>query len=89
MRRVARVFGGKIADTDQLTLEWSGAYARYHAAMMRTVLVGKASDHHRRMHDAAVEALEACEQAIRPGAPMGDVYTPSTRPGVALRTETA
>jgi Xaa-Pro dipeptidase len=60
--------------TDQLTLEWSGAYARYHAAMMRTVLVGQASEHHRRMHDAAVEALEACEAAIRPGAPMGDVY---------------
>ena len=40
---------------DQLTLEWSGAYARYHAAMMRTVLVGRASDHHRKMHAAAVE----------------------------------
>lgn len=59
---------------DQLTLEWSGAFARYHAAMMRTILVGRASDHHRRMHAAAVEALEACEAAIRPGRPMGDVY---------------
>ena len=67
--------GRRHLDTqDQLTLEWSGAYARYHAAMMRTVLVGKASDHHRRMHAAAVEALEACEAAIRPGRPMGDVY---------------
>ena len=25
---------------DQLTLEWSGAYARYHAAMMRTMVIG-------------------------------------------------
>ena len=65
--------------TDQLTLEWSGAYARYHAAMMRTILVGKASDHHRRMHAAAVEALEACEAAIRPGRPMGDVYEAHAR----------
>jgi Xaa-Pro dipeptidase len=64
---------------DQLTLEWSGAYARYHAAMMRTVLVGRASDHHRRMHAAAVEALEACETAIRPGRPMGDVYDAHAR----------
>jgi len=64
---------------DQLTLEWSGAYARYHAAMMRTVLVGRASDHHRRMHAAAVEALEACEAAIRPGCPMGDVYDAHAR----------
>lgn len=64
---------------DQLTLEWSGAYARYHAAMMRTVLVGRASDHHRRMHAATVEALEACEAAIRPGRPMGDVYDAHAR----------
>jgi Xaa-Pro dipeptidase len=26
--------------TDQLTLEWSGTFARYHAAMMRTVVIG-------------------------------------------------
>lgn len=64
---------------DQLTLEWSGAYARYHAAMMRTVLVGRASDHHRRMHAAAVEALVACEAAIQPGRPMGDVYDAHAR----------
>ncbi|MCF2903598.1 Xaa-Pro peptidase family protein [Octadecabacter sp. CECT 8868] len=60
---------------DQLTLEWSGAYARYHAAMMRTVLIGTPSDTHVRMHAAAAEALCACEAAIKPGAPMGDVYT--------------
>ena len=27
---------------DQITWEWSGAYARYHAAMMRTVVIGDA-----------------------------------------------
>jgi Xaa-Pro dipeptidase len=26
---------------DQLTLEWSGAYARYHAAMMQTLIIVK------------------------------------------------
>jgi Xaa-Pro dipeptidase len=78
---LCRYYSGRrhLSDTDQLTLEWSGAYARYHAAMMRTVLVGKASDHHRRMHGAAVEALEACEAAIRPGRPMGDVYDAHAR----------
>jgi hypothetical protein len=55
------------------------AYARYHAAMMRTVIVGAASDHQRRMHAAAVEALEACEAAMRPGRPMGDVYDAHAR----------
>jgi len=78
---LCRYYSGRrhLSATDQLTLEWSGAYARYHAAMMRTILVGKASDHHRRMHAAAIEALEACEAAIRPGQPMGDVYDAHAR----------
>lgn len=59
---------------DQLTLEWSGAYRHYHAAMMRTLVVGAANDKQKRMHAAAVDALLACEAAIRPGAPMGDVF---------------
>ena len=78
---LCRYYSGRrhLDATDQLTLEWSGAYARYHAAMMRTVLVGRASNHHRKMHAAAVEALEACEAAIRPGRPMGDVYEAHAR----------
>ncbi len=64
----------KMDANDQLTLEWSGAFARYHAAMMRTLVIGKANDHQKRMHAATVEALEACETAIRPGDPMGNVY---------------
>ncbi|MEM7669878.1 MAG: Xaa-Pro peptidase family protein [Pseudomonadota bacterium] len=73
---LCRYFSGRrhLESSDQITLEWSGAYARYHAAMMRTLIVGKASDTQRAMHAAAVEALEACEAAIRPGAPMGDVF---------------
>ncbi len=67
--------GRRHLDTqDQLTLEWSGAYARYHAAMMQTLIVGKADAKHRHMNDAGQQALAACEAAIRPGAPMGDVF---------------
>lgn len=78
---LCRYFSGRrhLDARDQLTLEWSGAYARYHAAMMRTILIGHASDHHRRLHAAASEALEACEAAIRPGRPMGDVYDAHAR----------
>ena len=73
---LCRYFSGRrhLDAQDQLTLEWSGTFARYHAAMMRTLIVGQADDTHRRLHDAAAEALVACETAIRPGAPMGDVY---------------
>ena len=68
-----------LAASDQLTLEWAGAYRRYHAAMMRTLIVGKASDEQRRMHAAAVEALEACESTATPGEPMGNVFTAHAR----------
>ena len=73
---LCRYFSGRrhLDPSDQLTLEWSGAYARYHAAMMRTVIVGQPSDSHKRMHAACAEALQACEAAIRPGKPMGDVF---------------
>lgn len=64
---------------DQLTIEWSGAYRRYHAAMMRTLIVGEANDTQKRMHAAAVEALEACEAAIRPGNTMGEVFDAHAR----------
>ncbi len=73
---LCRYYSGRrhLGPHDQLTLEWSGAYARYHAAMMRTVVIGPPNPAQRHMHDVAAEALVACEKAIRPGAPMGDVY---------------
>lgn len=73
---LCRYFSGRrhLDASDQLTLEWSGAYARYHATMMRTIIVGEPSDSHKRMHAACQEALIACEAVIMPGAPMGDVF---------------
>lgn len=73
---LCRYYSGRrsLDPSDQLTIEWSGAYRRYHAAMMRTLVIGEANDAQKRMHAATVEALEACEQAIRPGKPMGDVF---------------
>lgn len=73
---LVRYFSGRrhLDAQDQMTWEWSGAYARYHAAMMRTVVIGRPSDAQRHMHMAAREAIEACEAAIRPGDPMGGVF---------------
>lgn len=78
---LCRYFSGRrhLDPNDQLTLEWSGSYAHYHAAMMRTLVAGRVSATHRRMHDVAQEALLACEAAIRPGAPMGDVFEAHAR----------
>ncbi len=74
---LCRSFAGRrtLDQTDQLTLEWSGSAARYHAAAMRTIIVGTPSDPQRAMHAACEEALVACEAAIKPGRPMAEVYT--------------
>jgi Xaa-Pro dipeptidase len=74
---LCRYYSGRrhLDPADQLTLEWSGTFARYHAAMMRTVVIGAPTQSHTRMHAACAEALVACEKAIKPNAPMGDVYT--------------
>jgi Xaa-Pro dipeptidase len=64
---------------DQLTLEWCGVERRYHAAMMRTLLVGEASPEHRAMHGACHEALLACEDVVRPGATLGEVFATHAR----------
>jgi len=66
-------------EQDQLTLEWAGVYRRYHAAMMRTILVGEVHDEHRRMHAAADEAMSACVEACSPGRTRGDVFDAHAR----------
>jgi Xaa-Pro dipeptidase len=78
---LCRYYSGRrhLEAQDQLTLEWSGAYARYHAAMMRTVVIGAPDPRQERMFDAARAAIEACEDAIRPGQPMGDVFDAHAR----------
>jgi Xaa-Pro dipeptidase len=59
---------------DQLTLEFAGVYRQYHACLMRTLLVGQATDQHRRMFDACHEALLAAEDKLQPGQTMGEVF---------------
>ncbi len=59
---------------DQLTLEWAGAYRHYHAAYMRTVVIGEPRPEHISMHAAAKDALLACEEAMKPGRPMAEVF---------------
>jgi Xaa-Pro dipeptidase len=73
---LCRYFSGRrtLSDTDQLTLEWAGAYRHYHAAMMRTIPIGKARDEHKAMHTACVAALQACEDALVPGKTVGGVF---------------
>jgi len=67
--------GRRVLDpNDQLTLEWCGVQRRYHAAMMRTILVGEPDPRQIHMHEATRQALLACESTIRPGATMDEIF---------------
>lgn len=69
----------RLAADDQITLEFAGSYRHYHAAIMRTVVVGQPKPLHRAYHAAAAEALAACEAELRPGRTAGEVYTAHAR----------
>jgi Xaa-Pro dipeptidase len=59
---------------DQLSIEWAGTYKHYHSAMFRTIPIGKINDKQKRMYDACIEALKACENKLKPGSTAGEVF---------------
>ena len=69
----------RLAPDDQITLEFAGSYRHYHAAIMRTVVVGEPKPLHRAYHAAAAEALAACESELRTGRTAGEVYAAHAR----------
>ena len=68
-----------LAANDQLTLEFAGAYRHYHAALMRTVVIGEPTARHLELYTATRAALEAVEEAMRPGNTFGDVFEAHAR----------
>ena len=61
-------------DDDQLTIELAGVYRHYHAALFRTIKVGKANGQQKDMHRLCVDSLAAARAALVPGDPIGNVY---------------
>ena len=59
---------------DQLSLQWAGVSARYHAPMMRTAIIGEPSNRHRELYSACREAMQAMEMVLRPGNTFGTVF---------------
>ncbi|MEM9146143.1 MAG: Xaa-Pro peptidase family protein [Pseudomonadota bacterium] len=64
-----------LAQTDQITFEWAGVAKRYHAALMKTVVIGEPQQRHIEMQAAAEAALLACEGALQPGQTLGAVFS--------------
>ena len=73
---LCRSFSGRrhLSANDQLTLEFAGVYRHYHAALMKTLLIGEESAHHQNMRAVCREAQLETAAALRPGAAAGDVF---------------
>lgn len=78
---MCRYFTGRrtLSDNDMLTLEFAGVYRHYHAALMRTFVVGEGDPRLVDMHRACAEALLASEAALVPGRPIGEVFAAHAR----------
>ena len=63
-----------LSNEDQLTVEWDGTYKHYHSAMFRTIPIGKEDNKHYKMHEACLEALKNCENKLKPGNKIGEVF---------------
>ena len=63
-----------LSNPDQLTIEWAGTFKHYHSAMFRTIPIGKANKKHFLMHEACLEALKNCENKLKPGNKLGEVF---------------
>ena len=72
--------GRRLLDaTDQLTLEWAGVFAHYHAPMMRTVVIGQPTDRQKELYAASRDAIEAIEGVLVTGSTFGTVFDTHAR----------
>ncbi len=63
-----------LSDNDQVTIEWAGTTAHYHAAMMQTLIIGKPRPRHIELFEAARDALVAIQETMVTGNSFGDLY---------------
>jgi Xaa-Pro dipeptidase len=64
----------RLEANDQLTLEWAGVFAHYHAPMMRTVILGEPTPRHVELYEACRLSLDAITAILKPGTTFGDVF---------------
>ena len=63
-----------VGESDQVLFEPGAAYRHYHACTMYSILTGRPNPRHADMHRACAEAIDACQEALRPGRSVGEVY---------------
>jgi Xaa-Pro dipeptidase len=70
---------GRVASRDQVTFEFAAAYRHYHAALMHVVVTGRVDRRQRDMFAACREALDACNDVLRPGRLVGEIFDTHAR----------
>ncbi|MGH7071903.1 MAG: M24 family metallopeptidase [Acetobacteraceae bacterium] len=63
-----------VGESDDVVFEPGAAYRHYHACVMYNVIIGKANARQRDMNKICAEALDACQDALRPGRTVGEIY---------------
>jgi Xaa-Pro dipeptidase len=63
-----------IAAEDQLIFEPGAAFRHYHACAMYNVIVGRAHSKLHAMNRACSDALDTCQEALRPGRTVGEIF---------------
>jgi Xaa-Pro dipeptidase len=68
-----------IGANDQITHEFGAAYRHYHTCLMHCVITGWVDPRHRAMFVACRDALQACQENVRPGRRFGDIFDAHAR----------
>ncbi len=63
-----------VGNPDQVVFEPGAAYRHYHACMIYTIVTGQPDPRYADMNQACADALEACQETLRPGRTVGEVY---------------
>lgn len=69
----------RLDDGDPVILEMSASFFRYFAPLMRTAVIGHASDKVLELHETCELALTAAIEALRPGVTSGHVHMAAQR----------
>ncbi len=63
-----------IKDQDQIVFEPAASYRHYHACSMYNIVTGKPHQKQIEMNLACAEALDSCQDALRPGRSVGEIF---------------
>ena len=68
-----------VGASDQVVFEPAAAYRHYHACMMYNIVTGELSPKQAAMNQATADAIDACQEVLKPGTTVGELYDTHAR----------